>query len=260
MFSRYHANAQYQPGYHKRGCAPSQRPLLIMLLCLLLPLMTGCAQTAQEKAGQGASNVAKQTDKRPLTYVAIGASDAFGIGTYDPYNENWATDLLYMLNASRYHLINLGIPDITIHDALGLELPVALDAHPDLVTIWLGVNDIAANVPASSYARDLDTLLSRLQAGSPLARIAIANIPDLTLLQHFSGYNQRILRQQIQAYNAAIARNVQHHHIIPVDLSRQNYDLKTHPEYVSRDGLHPTGDGYHQLALLFYTALRNTLR
>ena len=28
-----------------------------------------------------------------MTYVALGASDTFGIGANDPYNENWAADL-----------------------------------------------------------------------------------------------------------------------------------------------------------------------
>ncbi len=258
MLSRNHANGLHRSGNHIRGRSPlRRRPPLIVLLCLLLPLMTGCLQIAQAKTAQGNSSGTRKTGQGLPTYVAIGASDAFGIGTDDPYNENWATDLFYMLNASRYHFINLGIPDITIHDALSLELPVAMDAHPELVTIWLGVNDIVAGVPANSYARDLNMLLSRLQASSPRARIAIANIPDLTLLQHFSAYNQLYLRQQIAAYNAIIASNVQRHHIILVDLAQQNYNLKAHPEYVSRDGLHPTALGYHQLAILFYQALQD---
>ena len=87
--------------------------------------------------------------------MAIGASDTFGIGTSDPYMENWPTDLADKLN-QKVHLINLGIPGITLHDALSLELPVALDSHPKLITIWLGVNDIADKVPVNSYSHDLD--------------------------------------------------------------------------------------------------------
>ena len=126
--------------------------------------------------------------------MAIGASDTFGIGTSDPYMENWPTDLADKLN-QKVHLINLGIPGITLHDALSLELPVALDSHPELVTIWLGVNDIANKVPVNSYSHDLDLMLTRLESQAPSAHILIANIPDLTLLPYFASYNQQELHQ-----------------------------------------------------------------
>ena len=194
-----------------------------------------------------------------ITYVAIGASDTFGVGTSDPYSQNWATDLAEMLGHN-VHLINLGIPGILAHDALNLELPVALDSHPDLVTIWLAVNDLANNVPISSYSHDLDLMVSRLQANSPLARILIANVPDLALLPYFSKYDPQVLQQRILAYNATIAGIARHHHVILVDLSQQNYNLKVHPEYISNDGLHPTDLGYLQLAELFYKTLQQTQR
>ena len=57
---------------------------------------------------------------------------------------------------SGVRLVNLGIPGILLHQALSVEVPIALDAHPDLVTIWLAVNDLASNVPIASYSNDLD--------------------------------------------------------------------------------------------------------
>src|ERR1700674_5760549 len=150
-------------------------------VCLLLLVGTGCAQLASTQAGQTGAAKQQQKNSKQITYVAIGASDTFGIGAEDPYSENWPSDLASLLGGTNIHLINLGIPGILIHDTLRLELPVALDAHPNLVTIWLGVNNIANNVPVSSFASDLETLLSRLQGSSQHVRIAIANIPDLTL-------------------------------------------------------------------------------
>ncbi|HVB72218.1 MAG TPA: SGNH/GDSL hydrolase family protein [Ktedonobacteraceae bacterium] len=226
-------------------------------LCLLVLVGTSCAQVSATQAGSGSTTTTQQS-KKQITYVAIGASDTFGIGTDDPYTENWPTDLAGMLGASHIHLINLGIPAITIHDVLSQELPIALDSHPDLVTIWLGVNDIADSVPASSFARDLNTLLARLRANSPHARIAIANIPDLTLLPYFNrskAFDAQALSQQIQTYNAAIDSYTRRYQAILVDLTQQNYNLQQHPEYISHDGLHPNDLGYRQLAKLFYKAL-----
>ena len=235
-----------------------QRPLL--WLCLLLLLLSACAQVSVGQAGQASKNNpgAAQQQKTRLTYVAIGASETFGTGADDPYRQNWPTDLAALLGSNHVHLINLGVPGILIHDALSMELPIALDSHPDLVTVWLGVNDITSNVDPTSYARDLSTLISRLQANNPRARIAIANIPDLALLPAFSNADQQALLQQVQAYNDVIASVAQRYHLILVDFTTQNYNLKAHPEYISDDGLHPTESGYQQVAKLFYAALQRT--
>ena len=235
---------------------PLASPHLLFLLSLLLFFAAGCAQLSASQAGQASGTGTSANGSKQITYVAIGASDSFGIGTNDPYADNWPSDLLDMLGPNHVHLIDLGIPGIVVHEALSLELPIAIDAHPDLVTIWLGVNDIVAGVPINSYTQGLDTLLSHLRAAAPQARIAIANIPDLTLLPYFSKYNPQNLLQLIQGYNATIASGAQQYHATLVDLRQQNYNLKDHPEYISGDGLHPNDIGYQQLAHLFYAAIQ----
>ena len=244
---------------HYPTISPQVKALLsIASLCLLVLFLASCGQISESPPNHTSN--AQQVNQAPnnqITYVAIGASDSFGIGTSDPYTQNWPTDLAEKLG-QKVHLINLGIPGIQVHDALNIELPVALDSHPDLVTIWLAVNDLVNNVPISSYSHDLDLMVSRLQAQAPPAHILIANVPDLALLPYFSKYNPQGLPKRIQAYNATIATIAQQHHVILVDLSQQNYDLRDHPEYISNDGLHPTELGYLQLAELFYKALQLT--
>jgi lysophospholipase L1-like esterase len=233
---------------------------VIALLSLVVLLLGGCSQLAAP-----ASNVIGNTSsaaRGQFTYVAIGASDTFGIGTDDPYYQNWASDLGVELGP-RVHVINLGIPGILVHDALNLELPIALDSHPALITIWLAVNDIVAKVPVNSYSHDLNLLVSRLQAGIPHVIIAIANVPDLRYLPRFSKLTlpaQQALYAQMLQYNAAIGAIAHHHQIILVDLSQQSYNLKNHPEYISSDGFHPNDIGYLQLAELFYHAVQGPLR
>lgn len=232
--------------------------IFALSLCFLMLVSAACAQKSTAVKGQSNAQATQQQSVKQITYVAIGASDTFGIGTYNPYDDNWPTDLAALLGPSHIHLVNLGIPGITTHDVLSLELPVALDSHPDLVTIWLGVNDIVNKVPANSYASDLNTLLSHLRDNSPHARIAIANIPDLTLLPFFANTDPQVLTQQIQAYNTVIASAAQRHQAILVDLTQHNYDLQAHPEYInSNDGLHPSDIGYQQLANVFYQALQH---
>ena len=198
--------------------------LSIASLCFFILFLASCGQSPEAQSStNGSPKQVNQVSNSQINYVAIGASDSFGIGTSDPYTQNWPTDLADKLGQN-VHLINLSIPGITLHDALNVELPVALDSHPELVTIWLGVNDIVDHVQINSYSHDLDFMLKRLRSQSPSARILIANIPDLTLLPYFALYNQQLLHQQIDQYNATIVYETQQYHALLVNLSQQNYD------------------------------------
>ncbi|GAC1383328.1 MAG: SGNH/GDSL hydrolase family protein [Ktedonobacteraceae bacterium] len=226
-----------------------------MVLCFVLLTLGGCSSSPDGQPGQRPI-VVQQAPKARLTYVALGASDTFGIGADDPQSENWPTDLSQKLG-SGVRLVNLGVPDISLHQALSVEAPVAIDAHPDLVTIWLAVNDLNNDVPLKSYASDLDLLLSRIQAADLHTRIAVANIPDLTLLPYFKTDDLQTLFTRIQNYNSTIASVVKRHHVVLVDLYRQWHELRDHPEYISNDGLHPSTLGYTRIAEIFYQTLQS---
>ncbi|MBO0779565.1 MAG: hypothetical protein J2P37_12130 [Ktedonobacteraceae bacterium] len=247
-------------------------PYLLSARCSLFSLLLGLLLVLSGCTNQGTSPATAPSTKAQRVYVALGASDTFGLGTDDPYTQNWAYDLAAKLG-TRYRFVNLGIPGVLVHQALNVELPIALDNHPDLVTIWLAVNDIAAHVPAASYAHDFETLLSRLRSSQPHLRMAVANVPDLTVLPYFyplfisksdtslskqerQAHVQQRIREQVDAYNKVITPIVQKYSAILVDLSRTNYDLQNHPTYISQDGLHPTALGYQRLADLFYQALQ----
>src|SRR5256885_11663851 len=85
---------------------------------------------------------------RPMTYVAIGASDAVGVGARDPETEGWVPRLGARLGA---HVINLGVSGSTLSQALNEQLAPAIDAQPDIVSVWLAVNDMNARVSLASY-------------------------------------------------------------------------------------------------------------
>src|SRR5437762_1111343 len=115
---------------------------------LFLTLCLGACSLWPGERNVGDQLRVQQAPKARIIYVAIGASDTYGTGTSDPDEQNWPVDLTEKLG-SGVRLVNLGIPGIEVHDALNVELPVAIDAHPDLVTIWLAVDDLVDNVPIS---------------------------------------------------------------------------------------------------------------
>ena len=201
--------------------------------------------------GVAACGTTYAQSSEPLTYVAIGASDAVGIGATDPETDGWVPRLAAELGSDT-RLVNLGVSGSTLGQALQEQLGPALDAQPDVVTVWLAVNDFNAQVPLDTYAAQLDSLLGQLDATH--ARVLVGNIPDLGVLAAYRGVDPAPLRAEIAQWNAVIADTTARHGDTLVDLYGQWQQLSEHPEYVSADGFHPSDDGYQALADVFAAA------
>ena len=194
-----------------------------------------------------------QAQPKPLTYVAIGASDAVGVGASNPETEGWVPRFGAHLG-SNVRLVNLGVSGSTLSQALQEQLGPALDAQPDVVTVWLAVNDLNAQVPLEQYAADLDTLLGQLETTH--ARVLVGNIPDLGALAAYRGIDPAPLQKQVDAWNAVIVSAVERHGATLVDLHARWQEITEHPEYISTDGFHPSTAGYQALADVFAEALQ----
>lgn len=240
---------------------------LCALLCLLLfcaACSTGNATTSGGVASATATAPpvqqpvsAQQLLAGPVTYVALGASDAVGVGSTEPGAQGYVPLLAAHLPQGS-HQVNLGISGIHLHEALTQELPLALSTNPQLITIWLVANDFVANVPYNSYMQDLNTLLQQLRSGTH-ARIVMANLPDLSLLPAFArltSTQKTAMQTAIKHWNGGIASIAARYNVAVVDLFSQRSALTSHPEYISGDGFHPSPQGYVQLANFFWQAIK----
>ncbi len=232
---------------------------------LLIVLLTACSSGPS----QGTVSIAHPTPKTvgtqatpffssngPVTYVALGASDAVGVGSNVPGAQGYVPLVAAHLPKGS-HLINLGISGIHLHEALSQELPLALSTSPNLVTIWLVANDFIAGVPYDQYFHDLNFLLQKLQNGIH-ARVVMANLPDLTRLPAFSNESSTQKTQMsvaIQRWNKEIALLARQYGDALVDLYSQGSQITAHPEYISGDGFHPSPSGYVQLADYFWRVI-----
>jgi lysophospholipase L1-like esterase len=225
-------------------------------LCALA-LLAGCgSMPTSNHASRRTTQHGVGTATPGITYVALGASDAFGVGTVDADRDNWPTVLAGDLGG-HVHLVNLGIPGATVAEATRDELPIALDAHPDIVTVWLAVNDLVDGVAIDDYASELSALLSTLQAKTH-ARLYVGNLPDLTLLPYFADQNLAALSARIAAWNSRIAAICAASASHLVDLSAYSSQLSQHPEYIASDGLHPSTLGAEALAQVFARAIQQS--
>lgn len=248
------------PGATPARVAP-HRHWLFPLLGLLLAL-AACSGSTSSGHAQG-SPTPTATHVPPVVYVALGASDAVGVGANNANTEGYVPVLISRLPKGSQAL-NLGISGIVLRQALQQELPQAIAAHPTLVTVWLAGNDFRSCVPLDQYGADLETLLSQLQ-NQTHARVFVANLPDMSQLPFFQygatqagvclqGDTSAQIREQAIRWNAVINAAVARHGDVLVDLFAS--DLAAHPEYIYHDGFHPTSQGYRRLADLFWAQIQ----
>jgi lysophospholipase L1-like esterase len=191
---------------------------------------------------------------KPVVYVAIGASDTVGVGAPEPAKDGWVP-LLHRRLPPGSKLVNLGISGARLGDAVARELPKALEAKPDLATVWNVVNDLNANVDLAAYEKDLDRMLGDLTSKTA-ARVLIGNCPDLARVPAYQklGIPPDMLRSEVSRWNVSIARVVSKYpnRVYLVDLFARSGEIDVDPNLVAGDDFHPSASGYARLADVFW--------
>jgi lysophospholipase L1-like esterase len=187
-------------------------------------------------------------------YVAIGASDTVGVGASDPRTGSWPALVAARLPAATDY-VNLGVSGSLASQAARDQLPTALGLRPQLVTIWLAVNDLNASVTATDYTTALRSVITPLVSGTA-ARIFVGNVPDLRSVPAYAGTDPAALLARITAYNAAITTLAATFpgRVTVVDLFTGSAPLVS-TITVSADGFHPSNAGYALIADRFVKAI-----
>lgn len=247
---RAHASSRYAP------------IIFALLVCVLL--LAACGSSGSSAAPsvtiRHPTVTASPATKPAVSYVALGASDAVGVGADNPNTQGYVPIIISHLPKGSAAL-NLGISGIVLHDALNQELPEVAAAQPTFITVWLVGNDFRECTPLQQYGADLDTLLTTLHDQTH-AQVFVANSPDMSLLPYFRngalqggacvrGASIAQVHAMALQWNQVIDPIVTKHGDVLVDL--YDTDFASHPEYISsRDGFHPSNQGYARLADLFW--------
>lgn len=197
-------------------------------------------------------------------YVAVGASDAVGVGARRPRREAWPRLLHRRVFGGGTRFVNLGVSGATVADALAGQVPRAEQLRPDVVTVWLVVNDIVAEVPVERYESDLDELVGRLRRGGA-TRVLIGNCPYLDRLPAYlmwralgMGPDPDEANAVVDRYNAIVEGVAVRHDATLVDLrsaalAARRAGIET--KLFAPDGFHPSSAGHRALAATFGAAL-----
>jgi acyl-CoA thioesterase-1 len=191
-----------------------------------------------------------------IRYVAIGASDSVGVGASDPAKGSWPALIAARLPAGSPPYINLGVSGSLALQAVTQQLPGAIAQKPNLVSVWLGVNDLNATIEPASFADALGPIVDGLVQNTS-ATIFVGNVPDLRAVPAYAGVDKARLLAGIQAYNNVIAAIAARSpgRVTVVDLFTGSAALVA-TSTVSQDGFHPSDEGYQLIADRFANAMR----
>ncbi|MET8462818.1 NPP1 family protein [Micromonospora zamorensis] len=128
---------------------------------------------------------------------------------------------------------------------------------PDLILLGLGFNDLGWFVSDAQGTLDsTKTLVDEARKANPNIKLAIANVPQRTLL----GGNEQ-LPDKTNDYNSRLAQAIPTWHTdqSPVKLVkwRENYECGPTSCPAGYDGLHPNARGEYQIARAFTETLHN---
>jgi acyl-CoA thioesterase-1 len=254
----------------------TRRTAVAAVAAALLAAAAGCSGSAGDGAASPATSTAAPRSgsasasprAEPRVYVAVGASETVGVGADDPATEAWPR-VLHDRAMPSARFVDVGVSGATVRDALTGQLARALAEDPDVVTVWLAVNDAISLVPVADYEASLGRLVHALRQDGR-TEVLVGNVPPLDRLPAYraclpdSGVTDvpcalpvvptpGQVRANVAQFNTAIERVVAREGAVLVDLSAER-DLAG---LTSDDGFHPSTRGHRVVARAFAAALRS---
>ena len=183
-------------------------------------------------------------------YVAIGDSLSEGLG--DPVGgaqlKGWASYLADQLRAvsPSMQFTNLAVRGHTTSRALATQLDAALAAEPDLVSVFIGGNDVLfiPRFDAAHFADQLDRLVEPFVA--PGVTVVLSTLPDLTACSLLPPPLRGALRRRVMAANEVIEDAADRHQTVLLD-SWADERTRRHAMW-SLDRIHPSAQGHRLIA------------
>lgn len=182
-----------------------------------------------------------------ISYTALGASDAVGIGAIPP-TEGYVFRIQNELEeqVDDVPFVNLGLPGADVAAIENtLDSFLVLGREPDLVTLWTGPNDVIRGDDPEDFEGDLEDILAQLRDETD-AVIVMANVPELTELPRFEEEpDPDVTEARVEAFNGAIERQADEFNVSIVDLHEEGIE----EDLVSDiDGFHPNNEGHRRIA------------
>lgn len=192
-----------------------------------------------------------------ITYVAIGDSLTAGVGV-DTYLESYPYLIAQKIagDATKVFLKPFAVPGVRSMYVLNNFIEPVIASDPDIVTLFIGINDIHGNVSKKQFKENYARLLTKLTEETD-AEIYVINLPyigtsDLISLPYRYYFNWRT-----QQFNVIIKELATQYGVTYVDLYTAHEPNALRTEYYAGDFFHPNAIGYTVWAQSIYAGFRN---
>jgi acyl-CoA thioesterase-1 len=184
-----------------------------------------------------------------LLYVALGDSTAQGIGASRPINGyvGILADRIRALSGRSVRVVNLSVSGARVSDLVEYQLPRLAKLRPDVVTLAIGANDIAAFEPVA-FEHDLRRILDAVPPTT-----VVADLPCF----HFPASERKVRAANAIVHRLAAERDLR---IAPLHrITRRQTPLLAITQ-AAADLFHPNDRGYRVWASAFLPFLPATVR
>lgn len=185
-----------------------------------------------------------------LLYVAVGDSAAQGIGASRPGRSyvGLIAEHLRATTGRTVRVMNLSQSGAKLYEALTNQVPILRTLHPDVVTVSIGANDIAAFEPAR-FTKEVTELCSALPAGT-----LVADLPCF----HVGGRERSVRVANSIMRTIAVGKRLT---MVPLyATTRRRGTARTVLRDVAADFFHPNDRGYGVWASAFLPLLPSTVK
>jgi len=177
-----------------------------------------------------------------IHYLALG--DSYTIGTAVGAGKSFPPRLARHIESAtgkQVGVVNLGVNGYTTEDLIRDELPHLHDAHWDVITVLIGVNDYVRGRTEGQYRTSLRRVYDELrQAGLPRGKVLAVSIPDFSYTpvgSSFGGVDE--IEAGLRRFNAVSEEEANRAGLPLVDIFEVSRSRIGSPGWVAVDGLHP---------------------
>lgn len=204
-------------------------------------------------------NEAKMTSdgqKTAVVYAALGDSTGVGVGARQ--GGGYVARIFERIKRERpqARLNNFCVSGAATADVLRDQVTPAINSHPTLVTLSIGINDIGHGLALETFARNYEEIVKRLKAETN-AQIVLTNLPDISLAPVVSASFRDETRRRVENFNDKIQEIAKRYELEMVDVySVTQKMIPAHPEFFSDDGFHPSDAGYEYWAKTMWPTVK----
>jgi lysophospholipase L1-like esterase len=183
-------------------------------------------------------------------YVAVGDSLSEGLGDPLPGGSlrGWASLFAEHVRqvAPQLQFTNLAVRGHRTRDAIHRQLPAALAVQPDLVTVFIGGNDVLLDLrlDRARFADEFDRLVAPLSR--PDVTPVLATLPDLTACSALLPPLRGQVRRRVETVNELIRDAARRYDTMLLDAWSEPR-TREHA-FWSFDRIHPSAEGHRAIA------------